>query len=141
MAAISHMYANAVCINLLENYHIKLLVEALIKSGTKVPMVRSKVMPIQPFRDLFTQWPDNNLLSIKDLRVKTITLIPLVIMLRPSDLLQDHSISTVRQVQTTFLPQIIQFCEGEALQKFIQWSKLISHGNQPVLHGRVWQHF
>jgi len=43
-------------------------------------------MPIQPFRDLFTDWAENTLLSVKDLRLKAITLMAFVLMLRPSDI-------------------------------------------------------
>ena len=43
-------------------------------------------MPIAPFRDLFMGWPDNHKLSIKDLRLKAITLLALTLMLRPSDI-------------------------------------------------------
>ncbi|KAJ8042572.1 hypothetical protein HOLleu_09351 [Holothuria leucospilota] len=86
LAAMAHMFDNFGFINVCECYHIKMLVEALVKSGTKKPMHRSQVMPIAPFRELFTRWPNNDQLSIKDLRLKTITLMALVLMLRPSDI-------------------------------------------------------
>jgi len=62
------------------------LVDGLVKSGTMAPMVKTAIMPIQPFHDLFTAWPDNSMLSIKDLRMKVICLMALVFMLRPSDI-------------------------------------------------------
>ena len=74
MAALSHVYKCYGLFNLLNNYHIQKLVDALVKSGTQTPMLRSKVMPIEPFRKLFKKWPSNADLSIKDLRIKTITL-------------------------------------------------------------------
>ncbi|KAK6187368.1 hypothetical protein SNE40_005416 [Patella caerulea] len=43
-------------------------------------------MPINPFIELFESWKDNNELTIKDLRLKTVTLMALAFMARPSDL-------------------------------------------------------
>ena len=48
-------------------------------------MQRTGVIPIQQFRDLFVSWPDNESLTLKDLRMKCITLLALTAMLRPSD--------------------------------------------------------
>ena len=42
--------------------HLKV---ALIKSGTKATMRRSKVMPVHAFKDLFASWPSNANLDIK----------------------------------------------------------------------------
>ena len=62
------------------------LVMALIKSETTEPMKRSKVMPVQPFHNLFLSWDGNWKISIEDLRMKSITLLALSMMLRPSDI-------------------------------------------------------
>jgi hypothetical protein len=62
------------------------LVQALTKSGTIMTMQKSQVMPIKNFCDLFYSWPRNELLDIKRLRLKAITLLALVGMLRPSDI-------------------------------------------------------
>ena len=62
--------------------HLKI---ALVKSGTTVPMQRSKAMPISAFADLFHSWPDNGDLDISRLRMKCLTLLAYVCMLRPSD--------------------------------------------------------
>ena len=62
------------------------LVDGLIKSATLRPMVKAPVMPVDPFLNLFLRWEDNDKLSIKDLRLKTICLLALVLMLRPSDI-------------------------------------------------------
>ena len=59
---------------------------ALIKSGTKVVMKKSKVMPVEPFHKLFKSWKENSLLSVKQLRLKAITLLAFALMLRPSDI-------------------------------------------------------
>ena len=60
-------------------------VQALIKSGTKSPMVKTPVMPVHVFLSLFNEWPSNDRLSIKDLRLKCICLLALSFMARPSD--------------------------------------------------------
>ena len=72
--------------NPLQSYHLTKLQSALVKSGSIVPMTKSKVMPVQPFYDLFSSWGDNELLSIKCLRLKCISLLALTFMLRPSDI-------------------------------------------------------
>ncbi len=61
------------------------LVNGLIKSSTMCPMVKTPIMPTEPFRDLFMQWPVNEDLTIKNLRIKVICLMALAFMLRPSD--------------------------------------------------------
>lgn len=61
------------------------LVDGLVKSATVAPMIKTAIMPVKPFHDLFTAWPDNGLLTLKDLRMKVICLMALVFMLRPSD--------------------------------------------------------
>jgi hypothetical protein len=66
--------------------HVRNLVSALIKSSTSTGRQRSKVMPVQPFKDMFSSWPENCELDIKRLRLKCITLLALTIMVRPSDL-------------------------------------------------------
>ena len=58
----------------------------LVKSGTKVPSKRTKVMPCAPFLKLFSSRSQNEKLLIKQLRLKAVTLLALVSMARPSDL-------------------------------------------------------
>lgn len=48
-------------------------------------MNRSRVMDVSAFTRMFRSWPDNDDLSLKQLRMKTITLLAIVLMLRPSD--------------------------------------------------------
>ena len=62
------------------------LVTALVKCETAKPMHRSKVMPIQPFNELFSDWGSNWTLNLEDLRLKMITLLAIAVMLRPSDI-------------------------------------------------------
>ncbi len=64
---------------------MKILVNSLVKSSTSLPMTKTPVMPIQPFTDLFGGWSSNDNLSLKCLRLKTLCLLALVLMLRPSD--------------------------------------------------------
>ena len=61
------------------------LIDGLIKSGTTNPMNRSKVMPVENFRDMFLTWPGNYMLTLEDLRLKCMTLLALSAMTRPSD--------------------------------------------------------
>lgn len=59
---------------------------ALIKSGTRDPLLHTPVMPVNVFAELFYSWPENDLLCIKQLRLKTIVLLSISLMLRPSDI-------------------------------------------------------
>ncbi len=59
--------------------------KALVKAYSTTPMERSNVMPVSAFTNMFLSWGDDDMLSIKDLRLKTITLLALCLMLRPSD--------------------------------------------------------
>ena len=68
------------------NPDIKRLITGIIKSGTVAQMKRSQPMPINSFVDLFHSWGNNEELTIKQLRMKTVTLLALVCMTRPSDL-------------------------------------------------------
>lgn len=70
----------------LQSMEIRNLCTSLIKSGTSQPLNKSSVMPIKPFMNLFESWGPNELLSIKQLRLKAITLLTLGVMARPSDL-------------------------------------------------------
>ena len=86
------------------------LVTALIKCETSKPMQRSKVMPIQPFNELFTAWDSNSSLSLEDLRTKTITLLVTAVMLRPSDIAPRSMIMTEDKWQSlVFTTDQIQF--------------------------------
>ena len=84
-AALGHLYRVSNQQNPMESPYIHMLISALVKSATYKPLNKSCVMPIKPFAELFSQWPDNEKLCIKRLRLKTITLMALTLMLRPSD--------------------------------------------------------
>ena len=56
------------------------------KSGTTESMVNSRVMPLEPFHELFYTRGENEKLCIDKLRQKIITLLAFALMLRASDL-------------------------------------------------------
>lgn len=85
-AAVSCLCEASKIDNVMDNSDVRRFLQALIKSGTVKPMKHSSVMPVEKFHGLFCDWPDNDQLSEKQLRLKTITLLALVAMLRPSDI-------------------------------------------------------
>ena len=85
-AALTHLYDVLNEQNLMTESDIKRFVTALVKSGTSEPMTKSKVMPLVKFTEMFESWPDSDKLSIKDLRLKCVTLLAISLMLRPSDI-------------------------------------------------------
>lgn len=100
MAALTCLYKAMGLSNPWDQYELKQLTVGLVKSGTSAPSLRTKIMPVTPFTQLFRSWPDNNDICIKKLRLKAITLLALTAMTRPSDLApkgvkynaKDHSI-------------------------------------------------
>ena len=84
-AALTHFFAAAWDSNPFDA-DLKNFVTALIKVRTKHASGRTIVMPIKPITDLFCKWGENHELSIKHLRQKTIALLSLSMMARPSDL-------------------------------------------------------
>ena len=61
------------------------LVKALIKTGTMRQAGRSRIMPMPPFTSLFESWGPNESLSISQLRQKSLTLLAIACIARPSD--------------------------------------------------------
>lgn len=115
IAALGHLYAIKGMRELVECSEIKMLVTGLVKSGTVAPMVRSKVMPIQSFHDLFNGWPCNEDLDLKRLRLKAITLLALTLMLRPSDIAPNAVVIGSEQVeQICFSTNQIEFLSDSA---------------------------
>lgn len=66
------------------NDTISRLVTAVTKSQQR-PMTKSTVLPVKTIIDSLRAWGDNNNLSTKHLRIKTISLLAIALMLRPSD--------------------------------------------------------
>lgn len=85
-AALGHLYTGLHLPNVIKCPVIVRLSDALVKSGTTSLMLPSRVMPTQDFKDLFCGWPDNDRLELQNLRLKAITLLALLLMLRPSDI-------------------------------------------------------
>ena len=70
-----------------------------------------------PFRELFNQWPGNAELGVKELRLKTITLMALLLMLRPSGIAPKavhFDGNSASASQFVFSTSHIQFCDGGA---------------------------
>jgi hypothetical protein len=84
-AALSHVYSSLYMEDITKDVKISRLMSALVKSGTVMPMKKSSVLPVEKFSSLFLTWGDNTELSIKCLRLKTLTLLAIALMLRPSD--------------------------------------------------------
>ena len=68
-----------------ENHTIKRLVTAVTKSQTEKAMTRSTVLPVKTIVESIRLWGENDSLSIKQLRIKTISLLAIAMMLRLSD--------------------------------------------------------
>ena len=85
MAAIANYYKAVDRVSPVNNDVVK-LVEGLVKSGTVEPMRRTPVLPVAPFLELFRKWGDNEDLSLWSLRLKTLTLLSITAMMRPSDM-------------------------------------------------------
>ncbi|XP_043246604.1 uncharacterized protein LOC122394089 isoform X1 [Amphibalanus amphitrite] len=85
-AALAAMYEACEAMSPIQDSLIARLSQAIVKSGTRRPIARSSVMDISAFVRLFESWPGNDSLSVKLLRLKTITLLAIALMLRPSDI-------------------------------------------------------
>ena len=66
--------------------NIYMLQTALVKSFTRIARTTVNILPREPFNVLFLNWPSDNELTIKRLRIKVITLLAFTFMLRPSDI-------------------------------------------------------
>ena len=65
--------------------YISTLNTLLINMGTQSGRMKSKAMPIKPFHDLFTVWPNNKVLSIKKSQTNGDCLTCLRCYVSPSD--------------------------------------------------------
>ena len=85
-AAISNLYKACGLVDLTASMDIRMFAsKALVKAYSTVPMSRSSVMPVSAFTSMYMAWADDDKLSVKDLRLKALTLLALALMLRPSD--------------------------------------------------------
>lgn len=85
-AALGAVYQACDVCDLTVDPMIARLSTAIVKSGTRAPMRRSCVMDIAAFVRMFRSWQGNDALSVKQLRLKAITLLAIALMLRPSDI-------------------------------------------------------
>lgn len=85
-AALKCLYDGYNKVNLCDSAYISTFKSALVKSTTKAPRLKTPIMPAKAFHDLFMKLDDNENLNIKFLRMKTVTLLALALMLRPSDI-------------------------------------------------------
>ncbi len=60
-------------------------VGALVKSETSQPLLHSKILSVSAFRHLFAAW-EGDPLDMERLRLRAVTLMALVLLLRPSDI-------------------------------------------------------
>lgn len=84
LAAVTCMFNRLGWCNPCKEGRLTIMVSALTKSATIAPMIKTKILPIKPFTDLFASWGDQ-ILNIKQLRMKALCLLALVLMARPSD--------------------------------------------------------
>ncbi len=86
MAALSCFYQACDKKMVLSDPDISRLVLGITKGGTKKSCLLTPSMPIKQFKDLILSWPENSQLQVAQLRLKCITSLALVLMLRPSDI-------------------------------------------------------
>ena len=103
---------------------IKQLVSVIIKSGTYKPRTKSNIMPVEKFTNLFITW-DNDDISIKELRMKAISLLALTVMLRPSDVAPHAEYLDDNGVLQSFI-----FGEDQVIFKSDGSMEIVIHGNK-----------
>ena len=102
------------------NKEIKAVVNSVVKSATSEPMIKSPVMPQQPFIDLFMSWPENHLLSMEQICLKCLTLMALCLMLRPSDIAPRSVIlQNGNSVNVQFSADRIKFLEDGSVEVYL----------------------
>ena len=85
-AALSALFETVCERNPVIDMNLVRLQSALVKSGTTQFMLKSSVMPVDPFYTLFESCGKNMELPLAKLRLKCIVLLALACMLRPSDI-------------------------------------------------------
>lgn len=103
-AAIACMFEIMQTTNIMHDRVLQRLLDALIKTGTSKARIHTPVMPVNPFYEAFLKWPGNDNLDIHKLRIKTLVLLALTLMLRPSDVapkgeVYDHLSGQVSKLQ------------------------------------------
>lgn len=84
LAALGHAFRFASA-SPLSNPALSLLRSALQRSRTSRPLARTTPLPVEPIVQLFRKWPPNELLTLQQLRDKTLALWMIALIMRPSD--------------------------------------------------------
>ena len=85
-AAIAGMYKGSNHADPTKNQLLAMLKQAIINTGTKRPRKNTPTFPVEKLTNYIVTLGDNNIMNIKDLRAKAISLLALVGLFRPSDL-------------------------------------------------------
>ena len=85
-AALTSLYNALHMHNFIHEPQIQLLITGAVKAGTSTPAKKSLVMPVAPLRHMLYSLGDNMQMDIDKLRLKALTSLALVCMLRPSDI-------------------------------------------------------
>ena len=82
-------------------------------------MERSRVMDVSAFVRLFHSWPDNGALSVKQLRLKSITLLATALMLWPSNIApqaRDYDATSGLASRFVMSTNQVTFCSNGSVQ-------------------------
>ena len=118
-AALSAVYDARDQTNLTIDPLIVRLANAIVKSGTSLPLQRSRVMEVTAFVRMFQAWAPNGDLSVKQLRLKALTLLAIALMLRPSDVApMARHFDACSEVSSRFIMSTDQvtFCEDGSMK-------------------------
>ena len=86
IAAIKQVFRAYKMRDISEEFAIRRLVTAVTKAQTERHMKRSSVLPVNQLLTTMSLWGDNSTMPIKFLLIKTISLMAISLMLRPSDI-------------------------------------------------------
>lgn len=95
--------------NPMDRVELRYLLSGLVKSSTDLPRKRSRVLPMDPFLHLFRSWGDNQVLELRKLRLKCLTLLAFSLMLRPSDVAPNAQVFN----SETLTPEKLLFAKNQ----------------------------
>ena len=124
LASLTHVYTALRKKDITNDVFIRQLVSGIVKSCTKIPRLKSNIMPLEKFSDFFMKW-DNSNIDIKKLRLKCICLLAIVTMLRPSDIAPKAVIVDELGGINNFL-----FKEDQVIFKNEGGMSIVIHGNK-----------
>ena len=94
---------------------IRRLVTAVTKAQTERPMCRSAVLPVETLLRTMKSWGDNTKMPLKFLRIKTISLLAIALMLRPSDIAPNATFfekDSHEEKKLTFTTDMLNFSDN-----------------------------